>query len=156
MTASALQRQFVVFSLKGESYAVPIASVREIIRYAKPTPVGATSTLIQGVINLRGRVVPVADLSSQLGHEPEINRQTRILMLEVTRGTVGLIVDSVDGVREIPAANIRPLPVAVENGAVGDEIAAIDDRLVVLMDPERALGSVFPSPPPPRSGGSGP
>jgi purine-binding chemotaxis protein CheW len=147
MTASALQRQFVVFSLKGESYAVPIASVREIIRYAKPTPVGATSALIQGVINLRGRVVPVADLSRRLGHDPEIDSRTRILMLEVAHGTVGLIVDSVDGVREIPVANIGQLPVAVGDGGVGDEIAAIDDQLVVLMDPERTLGSVFPSPP---------
>jgi len=147
MTASALQRQFVVFSLKGESYAVPIASVQEIIRYAKPTPVGATSALIQGVINLRGRVVPVADLSSRLGHEPEINSGTRILMLEVAHGTVGLIVDSVDGVREIPTANIGQLPVAVGDSGVGDEIAAIDDHLVVLMDPERTLGSVFPSSP---------
>jgi purine-binding chemotaxis protein CheW len=147
MTASALQRQFVVFSLKGETYGVPIASVHEIIRYAKPTPVRATSALIQGVINLRGRVVPVADLSSRLGHEPEIDSRTRILMLDVADGTVGLIVDSVDGVREIPVANIGQLPVAVGDGGVGDEIATIDDQLVVLMDAERTFGSVFRSPP---------
>jgi purine-binding chemotaxis protein CheW len=151
MTASELQRQFVVFSLKGESYAVPIASVREIIRHTKPTPVGAASGLVQGVINLRGRLVPVVDLSGRLGHEQQIDSRTRILVLEVTGGTVGLIVDTVDGVREIPAAKIEPLPVAVSDDGLGNEVAAIDDRLVVLMEPERTLSGVFPSPPaPPR------
>jgi purine-binding chemotaxis protein CheW len=150
MTASEVQRQFVVFSLNGESYAVPIASVREIIRYTKPTAVGI-SGLVRGMINLRGRVVPVVDLSTRLGHELEINSRTRILVLEVAHGTVGLIVDTVDGVREIPAAKIEPLPVAVGADGVGDEIAAVDDQLIVLLDPQRALGSVFPGPPtPPR------
>jgi chemotaxis signal transduction protein len=149
MTASKLMRQLVVFSLHGEQYAVPIGSVREIIRYTKPTPVGASRGLIQGMINLRGRVLTVVDLSGRLGHQPEIDGRTQILVLEVVNGTVGLIVDMVDGVREIPAADIQPLGVAAGEG-VGDEIAAADDRLVVLLDLERTLGGVLPSPPAPQ------
>jgi purine-binding chemotaxis protein CheW len=144
MAAAEADRQLVVFSLHGERYAVPIGSVREIIRYTRPTPVPATSSLIQGMINLRGRVLPVVDLSTRLGRQLQVDARTRILVLEVANGTVGLVVDTVEGVRRIPGSRIAPLPVATAGDGLGHEIAAIDDQLIVLVDPERALGAVLP------------
>jgi len=138
------ERQLVVFSWHGEHYAVPIASVREIIRYRRPTAVATTSELIRGMITLRGRVLPVIDVSSRLGRELRIDGGTRILVLEVATGNIGLIVDTVEGVRGISAARIGPLPVAGADTRLGDEIAACDDELIVLIDPERALGDVLP------------
>ncbi len=143
MTAPERERQLVVFSLHGEHYGLPIASVREIIRYTPPRATAVASGAIQGLINLRGRTLPVVDLSSRLGRQLETGRETRILVVEVSNGSLGLIVDTVDGILPVPAEQIEPLPIAAENG-LGDEIAAVGERLIVLIDAERALGSLLP------------
>jgi purine-binding chemotaxis protein CheW len=144
MAASEAERQVVVFSLGGEYYGLPITAVREIIRYTAP---GATATArgaIRGMIVLRGRTLPIADLSSRLGQELEIGTRTRILVLEVAGGPLGLIVDGVDGILPIPADRIESLPGATGDEGLGDEIAAVGERLIVLIDPERAFGDLLP------------
>ena len=138
-----LERQLIVCSLHGEHYGLPIASVQEIIRYTPPRVTAAARGLVQGLINLRGRVLPVLDLSSRLGGTLEVSDTTRILVVEVANGAVGLIVDGVDGVVRVAPERIAPIPGAVGDDALGDEIAAIDDQLVMLIDPERALGGVL-------------
>lgn len=150
MTAAGPARDLVVFRLHDELYALPLGSVREIIRYTPPTATAAVSGLVQGLINLRGRVLPIADLSSRLGRRLEVGRTTRILVVEVKAGELGLIVDHVEGVRAVPAAQIGPVPVAAGEGALGEEIAALDERLVILIDPERALGGILKAPDRPR------
>jgi len=72
--------------------------------------VATTSELIRGMINLRGRVLPVVDVSSRPRTPPGDRCGTRILVLEVANGNIGLIVDTVEGVREIPVSKIEPLP----------------------------------------------
>jgi purine-binding chemotaxis protein CheW len=146
MTATDVERQLVVFSLHGEHYALPITSVREIIRYIPPSATAAASGVIQGMINLRGRTMPVVDLSSRLDRAPvESDRRTRILIVEVSGGALGLIVDAVDGIIHVPTERIEPLPTAADT-RLGDEIAAVGERLIVLIDAERALGSVLATP----------
>jgi purine-binding chemotaxis protein CheW len=142
-----LQRQLIMFSLHGEHYGLPIASVKEIIRYAPPRVTAAARGLVQGLINLRGRVVPVVDLSSRLGQVLQVSETTRILVIEVTNGVLGLIVDAVDGVVEVGADQIETIPGAGTEDALGHEIVAIDDRLVMLLDPDRALGRLLPAVP---------
>lgn len=132
-----------MFSMRGEHYALPITSVREIIRYTAP---GATATargLIRGMISLRGRMLPVVDLSPRLDGQLEIGAGTRILVVEVSNGTLGLIVDAVDEILRLTADQLEPLP-ATANRDVGEQIAAIGDRLIVVIDPERALGELLP------------
>ena len=145
MTASAPDRQLVVFSLHGEYYALPVASVREIVRYSAPRVTGAASGLVQGMISLRGKVLPVVDLSGRLGRELEVARGTRIMVIELRRGALGLIVDSVEGVWRVPAVQIEPLPVPATEDGLGKEIAAVGERLIMLIDAERALGSALPT-----------
>jgi purine-binding chemotaxis protein CheW len=147
---SEFERQLIVFSLHDEHYGLPIASVREIIRYTPPRVTAAARGLIQGLINLRGLVLPVVDLSERLGATIQITDATRILVIEVGRGVVGLIVDTVDGVTHVLADQVTPLPGAGDD-ALGGEIAAIDDRLIMLVDPDRALGHVLGAPPEPAS-----
>jgi len=146
MTATDAERQLVVFSLHGEHYALPITSVREIIRYIPPRATATASGVIQGMINLRGQTLPVVDLSSRLDRGPvESDRRTRILVIEVSGGALGLIVDAVDGIIRVSTERIDPLPAAADT-ALGDEIAAVGERLIVLIDAERALGGLLPAP----------
>jgi len=146
MTATEPERQLVVFSLHGESYALPITSVREIIRYVEPSATAVATGVIQGMISLRGRTLPVVDLSSRLGRQLETSRSTRILVVEVSTGLLGLIVDAVDGIVNVPSQQIELLPPAADT-SLGDEIATIGERLIVLIDAERAFANVFPSRP---------
>jgi purine-binding chemotaxis protein CheW len=147
MTTAEAERQLVVFSLYGEHYGLPITSVREIIRYVPPSATATAAGLVQGLINLRGRTLPIVDLSSRLGRSLEVGSKTRILVVEVSGGALGLIVDTVDGILPIPAEQIERLP-AAESG-LGDEVAAVGDGLIVLIDTERAFGEVLPKRPAP-------
>ena len=148
MTSVQAEDQRIVFSLQGEHYALPITAVQEIIRYTPPGATAAATGLIRGMINLRGRVLPVVDLSPGLGGELEVGSATRILVIEVSNGALGLIVDAVEGIERIAPERIEPLPAAA-NRELGDQIAAIGDRLIVLIDPERALGALLPARKPP-------
>jgi purine-binding chemotaxis protein CheW len=139
-------RQLIEFSLQGEHYGLPIASVREIIRYTPPRVTATARGLVRGMINLRGLVLPVLDLSERLGGTLSITDATRILVIDVAEGVLGLIVDGVDGVTHVPGDRITSIPAAGGDDALGDEIAAIDDRLIMLVDPGRALGHVLRGP----------
>lgn len=149
MTATKVERQLVVFSLHGEHYGLPITSVREIIRYVPPSATATATGLIQGLINLRGQTLPIVDLSSRLGRSLEVGGKTRILVVEVSGGALGLVVDNVDGILPIPAERIERLPVATAENGLGDEVAAVGDGLIVLIDTERAFGEVLPKRPEP-------
>jgi chemotaxis signal transduction protein len=140
------ERQLVVFTLHSEQFAVPIETVREIVRYTRPMAGAAAGGLICGMISLRGAVVPVADLSERLGHEPHTGEGAQIVVLELREGALGLIVDHVEGVQRVSSAQISPTPVPGAEKGFGDEIAAIDDELVLLLDPQRVLGSLLGRP----------
>jgi purine-binding chemotaxis protein CheW len=144
---SEAERQLIAFSLHGEHYGLPIASVQEIIRYTPPRLTATARGLIQGMVSLRGRVLPVVDLSGRLGKTLEVTDATRILVVEVSTGILGLIVDRVEGVMQIPTHRIEDIPSAVASDAVGHQIAAMDDRLVMLIDSERALAGLLPGAP---------
>ncbi len=149
MATAEAERQVVVFSLRGEHYGLPITSVREIIRYVAPSATATARGVIRGMIILRERTLPIVDLSSRLGQQLEVGTGTRILVLEVSGGALGLIVDGVDGILPIAAERVEPLPGAAGDEGFGDEVAAVGDRLIVLIDPERAFGDLLPRKPPP-------
>lgn len=144
MAPAADDDQLVVFSLHGEHYALPITAVQEIIRYTPPGATAAASGLIRGLINLRGKTLPVVDLSPRLGGQLEVGAATRILVVELANGALGLIVDAVNGIERIAPEQIEPLPAAARR-ELGEQIAAVGDRLIVLIDPERALGELLPA-----------
>ncbi|MGH2888239.1 MAG: chemotaxis protein CheW [Solirubrobacteraceae bacterium] len=135
-------RELVVFSLHGEPYAVGVEVVREIVRYTPPGVTAAARGDVRGLISLRGTVLPVVDVSRRLGRELEVDSRTRILVLDVSAGTVGLVVSAVEGVQTIPADAIGPLPAAaLDTGlGLGDDVATAGERLILLIDPERLLG----------------
>ncbi len=143
---SSAERELVVFSLHGEDYAVPLSFVREIIRYSQPKATAAPQGLVQGLISLRGEVLPVVDLSTVLGRSPAVDAHSRILVLELSKGALGLIVGGVHGVMRVSEQLIHPLPMRVIAAGVGEHVAAVGEQLVLLIDPERALGKALVSP----------
>ena len=109
------QQQYLTFMLGGETYAMGILSIKEIIEYGNITEVPRMPEFIRGVINLRGAVVPVIDLGARFGkHSTNITRRTCIVIIEVANGEetqdVGVMVDAVNEVLEIPAGEIEPAP----------------------------------------------
>jgi len=107
--------QYLTFSLHGEMFAVGILNVKEIIEYGNLTEIPMMPSFIRGVINLRGSVVPVIDLSCRFGNQvTEISKRTCIVIVEVQDGDfrhdIGIMVDAVSEVIEIPSGEIEPPP----------------------------------------------
>ena len=115
-TTTAQQRaQLLIFVLAGEEYAVDILRVREIIRFTTPTRVPGMPASVRGLINLRGRVVPVIDLAVRFGFpESTITERTSIVMVETTSAegevVIGIVTDAVTAVLELSAEQIQPTP----------------------------------------------
>ncbi len=139
-------RQYLTFRLADETYAMPILSIKEILEFGNLTNVPMMPACIRGVLNLRGRVVPVVDLSVRFGRvATTATRRTCIVIIEVgtagERQDIGVIVDGVNQVLEIRADQIEP---ATDFGARlrTDFIAGmgkIDDRFVVILDCDQVL-----------------
>jgi purine-binding chemotaxis protein CheW len=130
--SESTSQQLVVFSLGAEEYALPIAAVHEIIRFSEPRSVASEVPWIRGVIGLRGKIIPIFDLAARLdvsGGEPG-----KIVIVETGTGQVGVTVDEVDEVLTVDSAQLESVPTAA-TGTI-EAIAKIDDRLVILLNPE--------------------
>ena len=138
MSTEETTRQLVIFSLGSEEYALPITRVQEIIRYTEPRSVASQTPWIRGVINLRGKIVPVCDLAERLGLALERPEAAKIVIVETAVGTAGVIVDDVDEVITVEADQLERLPAADE--AAIDAIVKLDDRLIVLLSPAGLFG----------------
>ena len=109
------QQQYLTFMLGSEVFAIGILAIKEIIEYGQLTVVPMMPGFIRGVINLRGAVVPVVDLSARFGrNSTEVTRRTCIIIIEVAAddetSVIGVVVDAVNEVLEIPASEIEPAP----------------------------------------------
>ncbi|AOU98541.1 chemotaxis protein CheW [Acidihalobacter yilgarnensis] len=138
--------QYLSFTLGDETFAVNIKHIREIIEYEDVTTVPMMPAFLRGVINLRGRVVPVIDLAVRFGRaSTEIQRRTCIVIIEIsgaqTHQDLGILVDSVNEVVEI-AARSQERPPAFGAGLRNDFIEGIgkvDGRFIVVLDIDQAL-----------------
>jgi len=139
-SVSPLARQLVVFSLGEEEYALPITQVQEIIRYTEPRAVASEAAWIKGVISLRGKIVPVCELSTRLGLSAERAANAKIVIVETDGGTAGVIVDEVEEVLTVQSDALDTVPAAGSNCI--DAVAKIDDRLVILLNPEGIFSGV--------------
>ena len=140
--ASGEERQLVVFQLGAELYGVDIARVHEIIRLQTITRVPRAPRFVEGVINLRGKVIPVVDLRRSFGLPlAEHTRATRTVVVEIGDQVVGIIVDSVSEVLRVSTSTIEP-PSPVVAGIDSEYlhgIAKLPERLVILLDLDRVL-----------------
>ncbi|WP_324716683.1 chemotaxis protein CheW [Carboxydochorda subterranea] len=134
--------QLVVFKLGNETYGVDIVTVREIIALQPITRVPGAPTFVEGILNLRGHVIPVMDLRRRFGLPwTQATRDTRIMVVEVAGRTLGLVVDAVSEVLRVPAETLEPpheLTVGVDVEFL-QGVAKLDQRLVILLDLEQLL-----------------
>ena len=138
--------QYLTFNLAGETFAIGILAIKEIISYTSLTTVPMMPDCVRGVINLRGAVVPVMDLLSRFGKSSsEVTKRTCIVIVEVQsageRQDIGIVVDAVNEVLDIPAKEIEPPP------AFGARIRTefirgmgkVHGRFVILLDVDHVL-----------------
>jgi purine-binding chemotaxis protein CheW len=133
--------QLVSFHIAGEEFGLNILRVQEIIRVQQLTRVPNSPEFVDGVINLRGKVIPVIALRKRFGlEELAHDKQTRIVVIEVKGTVLGFIVDSVSEVLRIPADTVEPPPRLgkVEREYVSG-VGKLDNRLLILLDVDRLM-----------------
>ncbi|HEY3060903.1 MAG TPA: chemotaxis protein CheW [Chloroflexota bacterium] len=142
VAGSGDERQLVVFQLGAELYGVEISRVHEIIRLQSVTKVPRSPAFVEGVINLRGKVIPVVDLRRRFGlPTADHTRASRIVVVELGDQVVGIVVDGVSEVLRVNTATVEP-PSPVVAGIDSEYlhgIAKLSDRLVILLDLDRIL-----------------
>lgn len=130
--------KFLEFHLRQQPYAVPIGSVREINRMSTISPVPGAAGYVAGVMNLRGKVIPVVDLRVRFGFDKiTATKETCIIVVESNGRQGGLIVDSVSGVAEFTEKDMEPSPDvgAAEEARFVTGIGKTESRVVILIDP---------------------
>jgi len=136
------ETQLVVFTLKQEEFACHIADVREVLKMVRITPLPRSLDFVEGVINLRGEVIPVLDLRKRFGLPgAERTEQSRIIIVEVAARLVGLIVDSVSEVIRLPDKQIQDTPdqVAGSKTQLIVGVGKIADRLLIILNLQQIL-----------------
>ena len=142
------ERQVVVFELGDEKYGTDINTVREIIRMPTVTQMPGTPEHVRGVINLRGRVIPVVDLRTRFRlPATELTADTRVLVVDIAGESIGVVVDAVTEVRRISSGSVESsdATATTEESFYIEGIAKQDEHLLILLDLERALANQVPA-----------
>lgn len=141
-TSQSQLLQLVSFHIEEEEFAVDILNIQGINRMMNITRVPNTPAFVEGIINLRGQVIPVVNLRKRLGFPPkEPDKATRIIVVEIGKRVIGFIVDSVNEVLRISSSITEPPPPMVA-GIDSEYITAVgklEDRLLILLDLEKVL-----------------
>ena len=133
--------QLICFKLGAEEYGFDIMQIKEIMRYQKITPIPKAASFIEGVINLRGMVVPVIDLRKRFELPVDVNIKCRIIIAQVETKIVGLIIDDVTDIVMLPKTSILPSPKTVKGVEVEylDGMADMERGLLLVLNLNRLL-----------------
>jgi purine-binding chemotaxis protein CheW len=137
--------QFVIFQVGAQNFAVEITRVKEIQRYQQPTPIPKSPAFLEGVIEVRGNLIPVVDLRKRFEISPNPNNsRTRIIILRAVKRKVGIVVDAVHRVISIPFKDIKAPPAIAQAHGADPMLAVAKHRneLYVVLDLDRILSSV--------------
>ena len=135
--------QLAVFQLAGEEFGVDIMQVQEIIRMPGITRIPQSPGYVEGIINLRGKIIVVIDLDTRFNMDSkELDDNSRIIVVEIGETVVGMVVDSVSEVIRLPSSNVEPAPEMITTKIHADYlkgVGKIDERLLILLDLEKVL-----------------
>jgi purine-binding chemotaxis protein CheW len=147
-TLDAKAPQYLSFTIAGTDYGLPILTVKEILQFEETTRVPGTPASIRGVINVRGQVVPVLDLSVKFGRgETVASKRTCILVVEALVGgerlVVGVLADAVNEVLDLPASEIEEPPTFGTNVKIDylTGMGKVGKQFVLLLDADRVLSA---------------
>ncbi len=144
-SAASDELQLVSFTIGSEEFGVDILKVQEINRTVEITRVPQAPHYVEGVINLRGKVIPIIDLRKRFGLElKEHDKNTRIVVVDIDGNVMGMIVDSVSEVLRLPANTIEPPPELATgiNAEYIKGVAKLEDRLLIFLDLSKVVESV--------------
>jgi purine-binding chemotaxis protein CheW len=143
LSAGKDDEQMVVFQLKDELYAVPVGRVQEIIRAQPITMIPRAPDFVEGMTNLRGQVIPVIDLVKRFGlGQVQQTKSMRIIVAELPGQMVGMMVDNVLSVAQLPRSSIEPPPpvvMSVDSQFIMG-LSQYRDQLLILLDLDKVLG----------------
>jgi purine-binding chemotaxis protein CheW len=146
VAATAANEQLLTFIVDGEEYGVDILRVQEIRSWSTPMPIPNTPPYIKGVINIRGDVVPIADLRERLGlSKLEYGATTVVVVLHVAvagqQRVMGVIVDAMSDVTNVPQASIKAPPVfrTTQDGSLAKGIVTLETKMITILDVDRIL-----------------
>lgn len=137
-------REYLTFRLDQEEYGIDILKVQEIRGYESPTRVANAPDFIKGVVNLRGTIVPIVDMRLKFNcSKADYNSFTVVIILNLRSRIVGIVVDSVSDVMELPPENFRSAPdvdSVIDSGSVLG-LGSLGDRMLILLDIERLMSA---------------
>lgn len=143
VTASGT-REYLTFRLDQEEYGIDILKVQEIRGYEPPTRVANAPDFIKGVVNLRGTIVPIVDMRLKFGcSNAEYSSFTVVIILNLRHRIVGIVVDSVSDVMELPPESLKSAPEidsVIDSGSVLG-LGSLGDRMLILLDIERLMSA---------------
>lgn len=142
--ATAGAREYLTFRLDQEEYGIDILKVQEIRGYEPPTRVANAPNFIKGVVNLRGTIVPIVDMRLKFNcSKAEYDSFTVVIILNLRNRIVGIVVDSVSDVMELPPDSLKAAPdidSVIDSGSVFG-LGSIGDRMLILLDIERLMSA---------------
>lgn len=143
--ASAGAREYLTFRLDREEYGIDILKVQEIRGYEPPTRIANAPEFIKGVVNLRGTIVPIVDMRLKFQCvKAEYNAFTVVIILNLRDRIVGVVVDSVSDVMELPPENLKAAPEidsVIDSSAVMG-LGSLGERMLILLDIEKLMAGL--------------
>ncbi|MDT8992920.1 chemotaxis protein CheW [Curvibacter sp. APW13] len=144
VATTGVAREYLTFRLDQEEYGIDILKVQEIRGYEPPTRVANAPSFIKGVVNLRGTIVPIVDMRLKFNcAKAEYNTFTVVIILNLRSRIVGIVVDSVSDVMELPPESFRTAPdvdSVIDSGAVLG-LGSVGERMLILLDIERLMAA---------------
>ncbi len=138
-------REYLTFRLGQEEYGIDILKVQEIRGYEPPTRIAHAPEFLKGVVNLRGTIVPIVDMRLKFNcSRADYDSFTVVIILNLRSRIVGIVVDSVSDVLELPADAVRPAPeidTTVDSSCILG-LGSVNERMLVLLDIERLMSGV--------------
>ena len=138
-------REYLTFRLDQEEYGIDILKVQEIRGYEKPTRIANAPEFIKGVVNLRGTIVPIVDMRLKFNcAKAEYNDFTVVIILNLRSRIVGIVVDSVSDVMELPADSVKSAPEidsVIDSSAVMG-LGSVGERMLILLDIEKLMSGL--------------
>lgn len=141
------EQQLVVFGLGKEEFGIDISSVREIVRYQNITTVPQSMDFVEGIVNLRGQIVPIVDLCEKFlvgGREEAKDSERKIIVINMAGQNIGILVDGVSEILRVAEDSIELPPPVVLNTVSSDflrGVAKVGERLIIMLDLERVFST---------------